>query len=91
MKKTITLLLLITIITFYLSGCYDANSLESFYYVIAIAIDEGTTNKLNLSIQIAVSEKNTDSSSQSTKGNIYSVECDSITSGLSILDNYLSN
>lgn len=90
MKKTIILLLIITFITFSLSGCYDANSLETFYYVIAIAIDEGANNQLKLSVQIAVSEKNSESSSQSTKGNIYSVECDSITSGLSVLDNYLS-
>lgn len=90
MKKTIILLLLITLVTFSFSGCYDANSLETFYYVIALAIDKGTSNNIKLSVQIAVSEQNSDSSSQSTKGNIYSVECDTITSGLSILDNYLS-
>lgn len=90
MKKSIILLILVTFITFSLSGCYDANSLENFYYVIALGIDKSENSKLKLSIQIATSDTNSDSSSQSHKQNIYSVECDSINSGLSILDNYLS-
>ncbi|MGN1299333.1 MAG: Ger(x)C family spore germination protein [Candidatus Scatovivens sp.] len=90
MKKTIILLLLITFIAFSFSGCYDANSLETFYYVIALGVDKGTDSPLKLSVQIAISDKNSDSSSQSTNQSIFSVDCTSINSGLSILDNYLS-
>lgn len=90
MKKNIILIIIITFITFCLSGCYDANSLETFYYVTALAIDKSENSKIKLSVQIALSETSSDSSSQSTKENIYSVECDSINSGISVLDNFLS-
>lgn len=90
MKKTIILILLITLLTFCLSGCYDADSLETFYYVTALAIDKSDTSKIKLSVQIALSETSSDSSSQSTTENIYSVDCDSINSGISVLDNFLS-
>lgn len=90
MKKIIILSLIITLIAFSFSGCYDANSLETFYYVTALAIDKSENSKIKLSVQIALSETSSDSSSQSTKENIYSVECDSINSGISILDNFLS-
>jgi hypothetical protein len=40
LKKNIILIIIITFITFCLSGCYDANSLETFYYVTALAIDK---------------------------------------------------
>ena len=90
MKKTLLLIIAITVITFCFSGCYDANSLETFYYVTALAIDKSETSKIKLSVQIALSETSSDSSSQSTKENIYSVDCNSINSGISILDNFLS-
>lgn len=91
MKKIFIFLLLITFLTFNLSGCYDANSIETFYYGIALGIDYGTTSKYKLSLQIALSDNSSsNSSSQSTKDYIYSVECNSIDSGINILNNYLS-
>lgn len=91
MKKYFIFLLLITFLTFNLSGCYDANSIETFYYGIAIGLDYGTNTKYILSVQIALSESSSsNSSSQSTKDYIYKVECNSIDSGINILNNYLS-
>ena len=76
MKKYFIFLLLITFLTFNLSGCYDANSIETFYYGIALGLDYGTNTKYILSVQIALSENNSsNSSSQSTKDYIYQVEC----------------
>ena len=55
LKKTIILILVITFIFFLVSGHYDAKSLESYHYVIAIALDKGDTASLKLSVQIAIS------------------------------------
>ena len=91
MKKYFIFLLLITFLTFNLSGCYDANSIETFYYGIALGLDYGTNTKYILSVQIALSESSSsNSSSQSTKDYIYRVECNTIDSGINILNNYLS-
>ena len=91
MKRIIIFLLLISLLLINLTGCYDANSIETFYYVIAMGIDYGTNAKLKLSIQIALSDNsNSNSSSQSTKDNIYTIECNTIDSGINILNNYLS-
>ena len=91
MKKYFIFLLLIIFLTFNLSGCYDANSVETFYYVIAIGLDYGTNTKYNLSVQIALSDNSSsNSSSQSTKDYIYTIECNTVDSGINILNNYLS-
>lgn len=92
LKKTIIFIILITFITFCFSGCYDANSLESFYYVVALGLDKGDNSNLKLSIQLATSDTNSDSSSssQSTTSKIYTIDCDSIETGISIFDNFLS-
>ena len=91
MKRIIIFLLLISLLIINLTGCYDANSIETFYYVIAMGIDYGTNAKLKLSIQIALSDNSSsNSSSQSTKDNIYTIECNTVDSGINILNNYLS-
>ena len=92
MKKYFLLLLLIIFLSFNLSGCYDANSVETFYYGIAMGIDYGDSSKYKLSVQIAQSNNSnsSNSSSQSTKDYIYTVECNTIDSGINILNNYLS-
>lgn len=91
LKKKFIFLLLITFLTFNLSGCYDANSVETFYYAIAIGVDYGTSSKFKLSVQTALYDSSSDSnSSQSTKDNIYSIECNTLESGVNILNNYLS-
>ena len=84
-------LLIIFLLTGYVSS---EENLENYYYVMAIGVDKGTDTKINLNIQIASnSSGNQDSdggSSQSNSSNIYSIPCNSIDSGISILNNYLS-
>lgn len=81
MKKIIlkfSFILLLTYILFSLTGCYDANSIEASYYIVAIGIDQGKSSTYNLSIQIAKnsSSSSDSSSSQSSDYTIYQVECD---------------
>lgn len=77
MKNRILLLTVLTFILFSLTGCYDANSIESSYYIVAIGIDNGENELYKLSIQIAKNESGASesSSSQSSDYAIYQVEC----------------
>lgn len=76
---------------FSLSGCYDATSVEDYYYVVALGIDEiENSDNINLAIQIAQSSSESGSSSQATKHILYQIECLSVDSGVNILNNYLS-
>ena len=77
MKNRILLLTVLTFILFSLTGCYDANSIESSYYIVAIGIENGENELYKLSIQIAKNESGASesSSSQSSDYAIYQVEC----------------
>ena len=79
---------------FLLTGCSNSEeNLENYYYVMAIGIDESKDTNINLSVQIASNTQSSDSnegSSQSSSSNIYTVPCNSVDSGISILNNYLS-
>ena len=91
MKKIIFLANLLIFILFFLTGCYDAVSLEKYYYAIALGIDTSTSSKLKLIVQVAGSNSsNETNTSQSTNTEIFSVDCDSINLGLNIINNYLS-
>ena len=88
-------LLLITFsLIFLLTGCSASeDNLENFSYVMAIGIDKSEDTKINLSIQVASNSSSGESSdqgsSQSSSSNIYSVPCNTIDSGISILNNFL--
>lgn len=94
--KNRIILIIALFILLLLSGCQNSSSsdnLENFYYVMAIGIDSSDEDKLQVSIQVAANSgdsKSSDSSSQSNSSNIYSVSCNSIDSGINILNNYLS-
>ena len=88
------IIILSTILILILTGCSNSEgNLENFYYAMAIGIDESKDSNINLSIQIASNESSNESnqgSSQSSSSNIYSVPCNTIDSGISILNNFLS-
>ena len=94
LTKNNMLLIFSIIFLFILTGCSNSNeNLENYYYVMAIGLDSSSTSEINLSIQVASNSEQNDSndgSSQSTSSNIYTVPCNSIDSGFSILNNYLS-
>ena len=89
MKKTICLFIILNLMLIILTGCYDAKSIENFSYVIGIAIDKSDSENIKLSMQMANSSSGNESkSSQSTKSNIITVDCNDIASGISIINNY---
>lgn len=60
-------------------------------YVVAFGLDKGETNTLKLSLQFAVlSNSGSENSSQSQQSTITTVECDSINSGLNLVNSYIS-
>ncbi|MCI8309221.1 MAG: Ger(x)C family spore germination protein [Clostridia bacterium] len=95
MQKLNKLIFLFILIFFLLilTGCQQASqNIEDFYFVVAVGIDKGESSLLNLTIQIATSNNSGDSSdsAQSSTSVIYSAECNSINSGISVFNNYLS-
>ena len=73
------------------SGYYDSMGLDTMAYVVAIGLDKGKSNTLKLSVQFALlNNSGSDSSSQSQESSITTVECDSITSGLNLINSYIS-
>lgn len=92
MKSKISLFIILIFMLFFLTGCYDANSIESSYYIVAIGIDSGKEDLYKISIQIAKNEDSSSSSgsSQSSSYTIYQVEARTFESGISILNNYLN-
>ena len=91
MKKYISLSIILILSLFTLTGCYDAKSIETYSYVVGIALDKSDIENLKLTVQLAETESSdSSSSSQSTKSNLISVDCNSISTGLSIINNYLN-
>ncbi len=90
-KKYISFSCILIILLFTLTGCYDSNGIENFYYIVAIGIDKADNNLISLSIQIAKTGNSSDAAtSQSSEYKIYTVDCESIEAGINILNNYLN-
>lgn len=90
-KKYISLIAILTFFLFSLTGCYDSKGIEDFYYIVAMGIDKKDDNLITLSIQIAKSSSSSSKSTeQSSDYKIYTVDCNSIDSGINILNNYLN-
>lgn len=91
MKKCFAFILILTTLLFTLTGCYDSNGIENFYYIVALGIDKAENNLIRLSVQNAKPSSSGDAStSQSNEYKIYTVDCESIESGINILNNYLN-
>jgi spore germination protein KC len=52
--KIISLVIIISISSIFLSGCYDRREVDELGYVMAIGLDKGTTNSLRMTLQLAV-------------------------------------
>lgn len=95
--KKIAKILLIICILFtaltQLSGCYDARGIEDLAYVTALGIDITDKNMLALTFQISIPESSSSSgsgSSQSSKSENTTIQCNSINSGISLANSYIS-
>lgn len=90
-KKIIALFLILIIGVFCLSGFKSNNSITELAYVIALGLDVGENSNLKMSFQIAkTSQSSSTNSTPSSSTSIFTVDCDSIFSGVALLNNYLS-
>ena len=91
-NKIISIVLIVLLCLSTLSGCYDAESIETLAYVVALGIDKGENDKIKLSLQIAIpnSSSGQEGSSQSEESSLNSVDCSSIESGIALINTYIS-
>lgn len=93
-KRFFTMLLCIIVIIFSVSNNRAVNTIDDSAYVVAIGFDSSENGKLNLSLQIAIPSSEVSSSSssseQSTSTIVNTVECDSIFSGITLINSYIS-
>lgn len=93
-NKIIAILLILVLCLPFLTGCYDAVSIETLAYVIAVGIDKGENNNLKLSFQIAAlsnaSSNDGGSSSQYKSASVISVDCSTIDHGINLINSYIS-
>ena len=70
-------------------------------YIVAVGIEEGSTEKYKITFELSTvkssssessddSSKNSKSSEESSPYTVYSVECDSIDTGISLLNTYIN-
>lgn len=91
LKKVLICLMLLSIL-FCFSGCYSPIGVEELAYVIAIGLDSLDDDNIVLTLQFATagSGDSSGSSMQSTKTSISSVKCNTIDSGLTLLNSHIS-
>lgn len=92
MKKYISILIIFVILSTLLTGCYDAKGLETLAYVVAIGLDKGENNKIALTVQLAILNNTGGESvtNQFDNSTITTVECNSIDTGISLINSYMS-
>lgn len=93
MKLKIIFIIIILILSLIpLSGCYDANSVETLAYAVAIGIDKAENNSIKLTAQFAVpkSSDSSSGSSQASSSTIVDITCTTIDEGISLINSYIS-
>ena len=93
--KNIFTLIILVILIFNLTGCYDAKGIEEYAYVVAIGIDMIDNENIELTLQFAQTSKSSSSddssgSSQTSGSTITTVKCNSINSGISLINGHIS-
>lgn len=90
--KKISFIILILLILFSFTGCYNTTGIDRQYFIVSFGIDLSENNLIKLSLQIPSSSSSTDSSgsAQASTYQLYSVEGETIDECLSILNNYLN-
>jgi len=90
--KFLFIIIVLILCLFVLSGCYDANSVETLAYAVAIGIDKAEENVIKLTIQFAVpaTSDSSSGSSQASTSTIVDVNCTTIDEGISLINSYIS-
>lgn len=88
--KICTLMLILIMTLTNLSGCYYTHGIEDLAYATAIGLDVSENHTLSLTIQFSMSSTDGQSgSSQSSNTNAITVDCNSINSGISLINSYI--
>lgn len=92
MKKRIQIIVILIISLLTLTGCYYSRGIDGSYFITALGLDEAENGLLKISVQIASTsgESESSGSSQASSYKIYSVEASTIDEGITILNNYLN-
>ena len=64
-------ILIICLLPFLITGCYDRKELDDLAYAIAIGIDKGAEQNLDITYQIAIPLKISGTDSKSRKRKLY--------------------
>ena len=92
--KFIAILLIMIFCLSTLTGCYSAEGLETLAYAVAVGIDKGENDKIRLSLQFAILSNSSSgsggNSSQSQESTVTTVDCNSIDSGIALINSYIS-
>lgn len=94
--RILIIFLIVTILCFFASNSKSVYTIDNSAYVIGIGIDTGSDEKIKLSLQIAVpssssgSGSSSDGSEQSSSFIINTVECNTIDSGINLVNSYIS-
>lgn len=96
MKKILSLILILNLSLFTLTGCNYTNGIDDYYFIISLGLDVADNGLIKLSVQNSSTSSESESgsssgsSSQSSNYKIYSVEANTIDEGIAILNNYLN-
>ena len=92
-KKYFFIFIIILFLIIAVMNSYDVRGVEELSYVIAIGLDKSIENENNiiLSIQIGTTKSSESGGTSDLKTSIYSVEANSVTTALSLLDTLSTN
>ena len=97
MIKKISLISILVIMLFTLTGCYSNVDMDKYFYIVGLGIDNAENGLIKVSIQVANTLLSGTSNGGGGSGNtenseyrIYSVETETIDSAITILNNYLN-
>lgn len=92
-KKILVCFFMISLITFYISNYSTIYTIDDLAYVIGIGFDIADENIIKLSLQVAVpsshGSESQGSSSQSESSIVKTVECNTISDGINLIDSYI--
>lgn len=93
-RKILIIIIIIILLFVTFAGINSINSIDNLAYVVSIGFDIVNNNKLELSFQIAIPSGNSggssgSSSTQSSSSIINSVICNSLESGINLVNSYL--
>lgn len=91
--KRILVLLLIVSLGICLTGCYDTREVDDLAYAMALGLDEGKTNRLQITLQFAIPV-----ASAAEKGggdiekavNVITIECPTFYTGIKMINNFVA-